>query len=141
MNGRLTITTSKNEIYFYTTCEYNYTKSGTAQINFVYESDFRKYNIVLGLNKDKLSLSITTLDEGEQESSFNVMGISHGGPIRHTTVELEYWKFNFSQEDVSVDYCADFANLVLPCSYVTLTKNPRTTIMKISCKIAQENKE
>ena len=50
MNGRLKITTEKGEIYFYTICEYAYTKNHTAQIKFVYESDFRKYNMVVAVH-------------------------------------------------------------------------------------------
>lgn len=139
MDGRLTLTTSNSEIYFFTVCDYEYTKNDTAQIKFVYESDFRKYNIIIGVNRDKISLSITTFDEGQSDNTFNVMTLSRGSAIRHTTVELEYFKFNFTSEEVSIDYGADFATLVLPCSYVTFGQNPKTTVMKILCKIPSQN--
>ena len=139
MDGRLTITTAKNEIYFYTNCNYAYTKSDTAQISFVYESDFRKYNIVIGVNHDKLALNITSFDVDEvAESTFNVLTFARGASPRNTTVEFEYLKFTFVPEDVFVDYGKDFADLVLRCSYSTLTQNPRSTVMKISVKIPTE---
>lgn len=139
MDGRLTITTAKNEIYFYTNCNYAYTKSDTAQISFVYESDFRKYNIVIGINRDKLALNITSFDVDEvAESTFNVLTFARGASPRNTTVEFEYLKFTFVPEDVFVDYGKDFADLVLRCSYSTLTQNPRSTVMKISVKIPTE---
>lgn len=139
MDGRLTITTAKNEIYFYTNCNYAYTKSDTAQISFVYESDFRKYNIVIGVNRDKLALNITSFDVDEvAESTFNVLTFARGASPRNTTVEFEYLKFTFVPEDVFVDYGKDFADLVLRCSYSTLTQNPRSTVMKISVKIPTE---
>ena len=139
MDGRLTITTAKNEIYFYTNCNYAYTKSDTAQISFVYESDFRKYNIVIGVNRDKFALNITSFDVDEvAESTFNVLTFARGASPRNTTVEFEYLKFTFVPEDVFVDYGKDFADLVLRCSYSTLTQNPRSTVMKISVKIPTE---
>ncbi|MBQ4072164.1 MAG: hypothetical protein IJD50_00385 [Clostridia bacterium] len=139
MNGRLTITTAKNEIYFYSNCDYAYTKNDTAQINFVYESDFRKYNIVIGVNRDKLALNITSFDVDEDtESTFNVLTFARGGSPRPTAVEFEYLKFNFIPEDVFVDYGNDFADIVLRCSYSTITQNPRSTVMKISVKIPKE---
>ncbi len=139
MDGRLTITTAKNEIYFYTNCNYAYTKSDTAQISFVYESDFRKYNIVIGVNHDKVALNITSFDVDEvAESTFNVLTFARGASPRNTTVEFEYLKFTFVPEDVFVDYGKDFADLVLRCSYSTLTQNPRSTVMKISVKIPTE---
>ena len=142
MNGQLTVTTSKNEIYFYTGCSYSYTKNDTAQINFVYESDFRKYNMIIGVNRDKLSLSVTAADaDGYSESTFNVMTLAGGGATRHTAVEVEYLKFNFASEDVSVDFGQDFADIVLPCSYSVISQNPHTTIMRISCKKSAELKE
>ncbi len=136
MDGRLTITTAKSEIYFFASCKYFYTKNDTAQINFVYESDLRKYNIIIGVNRDKLSLSINSTDalDGINENTFNVMTLSRSGVLRHTTVELEYLKFNFSSEDVFVDYGQDFAEIVLPCSYAAISQNPRSTVLKLSCK-------
>ncbi|MBR2481070.1 MAG: hypothetical protein IKB56_07195 [Clostridia bacterium] len=142
MDGRLTITTAKNEIYFYSGCDYTYTKSDTAQISFVYESDFRKYNIVIGVNRDKLALNITSFDVDEAtESTFNVLTFARGVAPRHTAVEFEYLKFNFTPEDIFVDYGKDFADLVLRCSYSTITQNPRSTVMKISVKIPTQIKE
>ena len=139
MDGRLTITTSGNEIYFHTICDYVCTKQRTAQIKFVYESDFRKYNIVIGVNRDKLALNITSFDVDEvAESTFNVLTFARGASPRNTTVEFEYLKFTFVPEDVFVDYGKDFADLVLRCSYSTLTQNPRSTVMKISVKIPTE---
>ena len=139
MNGRLKITTEKGEIYFYTICEYAYTKNHTAQIKFVYESDFRKYNMVVAVNKDKLALSISSTDEsGEAENTFNVMTLMDGVSARHTTVELEYFKFVFSPDNAFVNYGKDFAEIILSCSYSTLTQNPRATAMNISVKIPNE---
>lgn len=142
MKGKLTVTTAKNEIYFYTSCNYSYTKNDTAQINFVYESDFRKYNMIIGVNRDKLSLSVAADDgDGYSESTFNVMTLSNGNATRHTVVEVEYTKFSFTSENVFVDFGQDFADIVLPCSYASISQNPRTTVMKISCKIPVELKE
>ena len=136
MNGRLTITTAKNEIYFYSNCDYAYTKNDTAQINFVYESDFRKYNIVIGINRDKLALNITSFDADEaMESTFNVLTFARGAANRQSAVEFEYLKFTFIPEDAFVEYGKDFVDIVLRCSYATITQNPRSTVMKISVKI------
>ena len=140
MIGRVTITTAKGEIYFYSNCAYNYTKNDTAQVNFVYETDISKYNIVVGLNRDKLSLSINaTHGFGiPGENTFNVMTLTGGGPVRNTTVEVEYLKFNFSSEEVFVDYGPDFADIVLPCSYTMFSQNPRTSVLKLSCKLNKD---
>ncbi|MBO5774373.1 MAG: hypothetical protein J6R44_06025 [Clostridia bacterium] len=139
MNGKLKITTEKGEIYFYTTCEYAYTKNDTAQIKFVYESDFRKYYMVVAVNRDKLALNITSTDDsGALENSFNVMTLMDGASSRHTTVEFEYFKFVFTPESAFVNYGKDFAEIMLNCSYSTLTQNPRATAMNISVKIPNE---
>ncbi|MBQ8178742.1 MAG: hypothetical protein IJ033_06105 [Clostridia bacterium] len=97
----------------------------------------RKYNIIIGVNRDKLSLSINSTDalDGLNENTFNVMTLTRGGALRHTTVELEYIKFNFSSEDVFVYYGQDFADIVLPCSYATISQNPRSSVLKLSCKL------
>lgn len=140
MNGQLLITTAKNEIYFYSTCNYAYNKNDTAQISFVYESDFRKYNIVIGVNRDKLALNITAIDVDEAtDSTFNVLTFARGGgSSRRTAVEFEYFKFDFTSEDVFVDYGKDSVEIVLRCNYSTITQNPRSTVMKISVKIPTE---
>ena len=139
MDARLTVTTANGDLYFFTTCNYQYNKNDSAQISFVYEGDFRKYNIVIGVNHDKLALNITSFDVDEvAESTFNVLTFARGASPRNTTVEFEYLKFTFVPEDVFVDYGKDFADLVLRCSYSTLTQNPRSTVMKISVKIPTE---
>lgn len=140
MDGRLTITTSENEIYFHTICDYVCTKQRTAQIKFVYESDFRKYNIVIGLNLDKLALHVVSFADNEQsESIFKVLTLVHG--IRTTNIEFEYFTFDFTSEDFFVDYGSDFANISLKCKYSTITQNPHPTIMQISVKIPKKIEE
>lgn len=140
MNGRLKITTEKDEIYFYTICEYAYTKNDTAQIRFVYESDFRKYYMIVAVNRDKLALNIASTDDdnGAPENSFNVLTLMDGASSRHTTIEFEYFKLVFTPENAFVNYDKDFAEIRLNCSYSTLTQNPHATAMNISVRIPNE---
>lgn len=138
MDARLTVTTANGDLYFFTTCNYQYNKNDSAQISFVYEGDFRKYNMVIGLNRDKIAFTKTDVDPvGYAETSFNILTLGRGAGVKHAAVEVEYLKFNFSSDDVLIDYKEDFAHIVLPCNYQKVSQSPKPAVIKIICTVPQ----
>ncbi len=139
MQHQVTISTERNKIFFFTKCEYSYVGNDSAQIKFEYEGDFSKYNIVIGVNRNKLSLAIASIDEdGNKEGLVQVLpfqGLLEPHNSLNTTVTFEYLKFAFMTDTAVVDYNENFAKIAISCR---ISKSEReegiNTVLRIEVK-------
>ncbi len=137
MQHKVTVSTDKNKIFFFTKCDYSYRNNESAQIKFEYQGDFSKYNIIIGVNHNKLSLALSSKDEdGNEEHVVHVMPLNEESTgARKTTVTFEYLKFIFSPTGVVVDFNENFAKIALTCLYAKGEREePKQTVLRIDCR-------